>query len=392
MSASQLSPSSQFEGTWKNNGAYFEMLRFMAGLSRLFSENSIPYLDYRLAENLFCKHYSALNDDRSCMAYDARIGRLGIGIKTFGISRDSSVEKIAEFNKLKEHLDPLKGKELAVRLAQFRNQRMDAADAAYGVTDAIYHIVGRKDSKLVIFNSPYKRINIDAISDVKDTKTSISFTDGVDFYTFNKSKSVLMKRFGIPEDFVELDVDMLEDPLGMLHEALHRDMPAMPAFEPRVKGLDYVVLPLFSTRGGTRRVPQKSGLNQWNAGGRRRDPDEVYIPIPKVVHERFPGFFPDKDCPFELLLPDGEVMSAKLCQAGSKALMSNPNSALGRWILRRVLHVPEGRMVTMDDLASFGIDSVLVEDMHTLNAEGQRQYRISFTDLGYEPFGEFIDE
>lgn len=381
-----------FTTLWKNNGAYFEMLRFMAGLSRLFSENSIPYLDYRLAENLFCKHYCAMNDARSCMAYDARIGSLGIGIKTFGISRGSSVEKIAEFNRLKAQLDPLKGRDLAVRLAQFRNQRMDAADAAYGVTEAIYHIVGRKDSKLVIFNAPYNRIDIDAIADVKDTETSISFTDGKDFYTFNKSKSVLMKRFEIPDDFVELDVDMLEDPLGMLHEVLHKAMHAMPVFEPRVKGQDYVVLPLFSTRGGVQHVPEKSGLNQWNAGGRKRDPDEVYIPVPKVVHDKFPGFFPGKDCPFELLLPDGEIMSAKLCQAGSKALMSNPNSAMGRWLLRRVLQVPKGHLVTMDDLASFGIDSVLVEDMHSVNAEGQKQYRISFADLGYEPFEEFIDE
>ena len=80
------------------------MLKLMAQLSRLFSENEVPYLYYRLTENLFCRYYAAINDARSCTAYDARIAGIGIGIKTFGISSGSSTEKIAEFNKLKPQL------------------------------------------------------------------------------------------------------------------------------------------------------------------------------------------------------------------------------------------------------------------------------------------------
>ena len=378
-----------FESQWKTNQPYFNMLRMLAGLSRLFSENSIPYLDYRLAENLFCKYFNALNDARSCMAYDARIGNLGIGIKTFVISKDSSVEKIAEFNRLKPVLDPLHGNELAAKLAEFRNDRMDIADSAYNVTDSIYHIVGRKEGRLTVFNSPYTRIDIESIHDIKDKGASISFTDGKDFYTFNRSKSVLMKRFDLPSDFAEIKVDILEDPLEVLQKMLNDTHPQT-LFKPRVKGYDYVVLPLFSTRGRIKNVPEKSGLNQWNAGGRKRDENEVYISIPKAIHDKYPGFFPGRDCPFELLLPDGNTLSAKVCQDGSKALMSNPNSALGEWILRKVLKMPVGKVVTMADLDRFGIDSVLIEDLHTESLSGERQYRISFTNSDYESFSDFI--
>jgi len=402
MSANPSRPSVEFVNHWMNNGAYFDMLRFMASLSRLFSENSIPYLDYRLAENLFCKYFDAINDARSCTAYDARLNGLGIGIKTFGIQSGSSVEKIAEFNKLKPQLDPLGGKDLAIRLAQFRNERMDFADSAFNVTESIYHIVGRKDAKLVVFNSPYNRIDTDAIADVKDSKTSISFNDGKDFYTFNKSKSVLQKRFELPEDFVGVDVDILDDPLEVLYGLLHKGddgivskvehVKSLPIFKPRVKGYDYVVLPLFSSRSKIQHVPERSGLNQWNANGRRRDPDEVYIAIPKIIHHWYPDFFPPRDLPFELQLPDGNILDAKVCQDGSKALMSNPNSALGHWILRKVLRKPYGELVTMADLIKYGIDSVLIENLHTVNSAGLKQYKISFANSDYEAFGEFINE
>ena len=41
---------------------------------------------------------------------------------------------------------------------------------------------------------------------------------------------------------------------------------------------NFIILPLYSVRDNN--VPTKSGLNQWNAAGRKRHPNEVYIPIP----------------------------------------------------------------------------------------------------------------
>lgn len=367
------------------------MLQLMASISRLFSESATPYLDYRLAENLFCKYFNAQNDARSCTAYDARLSHLGIGIKTFGLKNGSSMEKIAEFNKLKPRLDGLAGIDLARQIAHFRNERMAFANNTYDVVETQYHIVGRQEGMLRVFNTPYELVDTERICDVSDTEASISFNDGRNEYSFNKSKSVLQKRFYLPKDYVEVPVNILEEPLELLALLLKEQSEAVRIHRAEVKGYDYVILPLYSNRGGVKNVPEKSGLNQWNAGGRKRDANEVYIPIPKDIHHMCPNFFPDKDTPFELQLPDGQILSAKLCQAGSKALMSNPNSALGEWILRKVLRKAEGDLVTMEDLDTYGIDSVKVISTHTTNAIGERVYKIVFSDGDYEDYTSFVE-
>jgi hypothetical protein len=40
---------------------YLELLRLVGSLSNLFSENPVPYLYYRVAENIFCKSFDAEN-------------------------------------------------------------------------------------------------------------------------------------------------------------------------------------------------------------------------------------------------------------------------------------------------------------------------------------------
>ena len=145
--------ANNFLENWSKNNEYFEVLSIMGSLSRLFSDNTIPYLDYRLAENIFCKYFDAHNNSRDCTAYDAQLNNLGIGIKTFILKNDSSIEKIAEFNKLKPQLNPLIRKDLALKIAEFRNKRIDLANDTYGVNNANYHIVGRKEGLLRIFNT-----------------------------------------------------------------------------------------------------------------------------------------------------------------------------------------------------------------------------------------------
>ena len=49
-----------------------------------------------------------------------------------------------------------------------------------------------------------------------------------------------------------------------------------------------------------------------------------------------------------------------MCQSGQKGLMSNPNKALGKWILRDVLKVPLKTLIDRKYLDSLGIDSVIV--------------------------------
>lgn len=387
----------KFIESWQSNNQYFEMLKLLASLSKLFSESATPYLDYRIAENLFCKYYSAINDARSCTAYDARLGKLGIGIKTFGIQNGTSVEKIAEFNRLKPELDKLNGKKLAIQLAEFRNDRIHVANNTYDIEKSIYHIVGRSNGVLKIFNTDYELIDINDIHEIRDRQTSISFISGNCFYNFNKSKSVLMKKFILPDQYKEIPIDILSDPLQLLSELLKSNHKSeiqeltTESTHTHIAGKDYVILPLYSTRNHTI-VPEKSGLNQWNASGRKRDENEVYIPVPKTIWNKFPNFFPDKDSPFELILPNGKSLSAKICQANGKALMSNPNSDLGEWILRKVLRKKPGELVTINDLAKYGIDSVRVEKKHRKNENDEEIYEISFTTSEYENYNDFINE
>lgn len=51
---------------------------------------------------------------------------------------------------------------------------------------------------------------------------------------------------------------------------------------------------------------------------KKRDDNELYIPIPSWIHKIFKGFFPDNDDKFNLILPDGTVLNAKMCQSGQK--------------------------------------------------------------------------
>lgn len=91
--------------------------------------------------------------------------------------------------------------------------------------------------------------------------------------------------------------------------------------------------------------------------------------------ERMPGFFPGRDQPFDLELPNGETIIAKVCQDQGKAIMSNPNKDLGKWLLRDVLHLSEGELVTMDMLDNLGVNAV----MFTRKDKGK--YSIDFTQL-----------
>lgn len=375
---------------WKENKKYFEMLKMMAQLSRLFSENEVPYLDYRLAENLFCRYFEAMNDARSCTAYDARIAGVGIGIKTFILNgKDQSIEKIAEFNKLKKELEGYKGLDLAKRIGDFRNDRMQFANNAFDVTETQYHIVGRKEGLLRVFNCPYEKVDVEHIRLGKDDATSITFDDGHNEFVFNKSKSVLMKRFEVPQkDYVDVKVEILNEPLEMLEDFFLHNHQEVFETQKRIRGIDYVMLPLYSVRDGS--VPRKSGLNQWNAGGRARHEDEVYIPIPIAIHRNYPDFFPSRETPFALHLPDKQVLSAKICQENGKALMSNPNRDLGHWLLRKVLKKKPWELVTWEDFNRYGFDSICVEKLHSLNERGELEYRIYFASSN-ESYQNFIE-
>jgi hypothetical protein len=344
----------------EKDGNYLKLLSAVSKLSGLFSESSIPFINYRVAENIFCRSFNAGNLSRSDTAFDANFNSVGVGLKTFTCNSNNSTEKVAEFNSLSRVLSESKGKDLAIKLGEFRNDRINLATRIYDIESSLYHIVARKEKELLLYETDYNTIDINNIHSVKDNKASLQFEDGNNFYSFNYSKSTLFRKFIIPQNAFRLPIEIIEDPYTLLLE-LFENKDLKLAKDKLIKGENFVILPLYSTRNKDKKeVAKKSGLNQWNAGGRKRDFGEIYIPIPSELHKKYPNFFPKRDQEFNLQIPSGEVFSAKVCQENSKALMTNPNKALSDWLLRKVLQLKDGELATMEKLDKLGFDSVII--------------------------------
>lgn len=365
----------------QNQISYYEqLLKAVGSLSNLFSEAPEPYLASRATENLFCKAFEAENLSRSDASADASKGKIGFGIKTFLEGNGRTMQKVAEFNS--DHLifGTLPPEEKIKKIAELRNERIETTKRIFGLDDLIYHCITRKVGKILVYETSAPLIQIDQIKDIAVTArgSTIQFSDPSAEYTFNLSKSTLYKRFITPDQvLLDVPVRILTDPFTAIEKLISE---AGLIFAP-VKVQPHVFLPLYSMRGGMKHAPEKSGLNQWNASGRPRDPNEIYIPIPAWIHRTFENFFPPRDEAFELTLPDRTTMSAKVCQDNSKALMSNPNSALGKWLLRDVLNLPELELLTYDKLQAIGLDTVVIYKIDS------GHYDIDFTRIGsYEKF------
>jgi hypothetical protein len=351
---------------------YVRLLKAVGSFSKLFSESPEPYLAYRAAENIFCKAFEADNLSRSDASADASKDRIGVGLKTFLEGNGRTLQKVAEFNGdhiLFNNLPPM---EKIIKIAELRNERLETTKRIFGLDEIIYHCVTRQVGKMLVYESSAPLIDVKNINNVKVSPSSIQFSEPSGEYSFNISKSTLYKRFVTENLSLEIPVDEVEKVMA----------DAGLIFAP-VKVQPHVFLPLYSLKG-RKHVPERSGLNQWNAGGRTRKTDEVYIPIPAWIHRKFPGFFPERDSVFELTLPDRTPLSASVCQEGSKALMSNPNTILGKWILRDVLNLREGELVTYEKLQTIGLDSVVVYKIDN------DHYDIDFTRIG--TYEKFLDE
>jgi hypothetical protein len=344
-----------------NNGEYLKLLSAISKLSGLFSDSTTPFINYRVAENVFCRSFSAGNISRSDTAYDANYSSMGVGLKTFVATGNDKLEKVAEFNQLSEELKTLSGKNLAIRLGEYRNSRIELADNLYGISESCYHIVARKPSELFIFETDYSKVDVSNINSVRNKQgKTLTFEDGRHFYSYTFSKSTLYRRFVIPRNAFRLPVEILQDPYTLLLRLFAEKQAVIKPPKKLIKGVEFVILPLYGIKEGKKFVFEKSGLNQWNSGGRTRNLGEVYIPVPIEIHKKYAGFFPKKDISFNLKIPTGEIFSAKLCQQDSKALMTNPNKALSDWLLRKLLQLKEGEFATIEKLEKLGFDSVVV--------------------------------
>lgn len=395
-----------------NRQNYKKMLSIIGQLSNLFSENDAPYLAYRVHENVFCKYFDAENLARTDCSADAKKDTIGIGLKTW-VGNDD--QKVAEFGKLKKFYTDLTGLELVKKIAEYRNERIRVTKNLHGITDMIYHVIKRIPGAMQIMECAFDYIDIDNIKLIpgRGNENNTYFTDGKHTYHFSVSKNTLYMIFDDLELMDIINVNILDDPYTLLENATQEHVNTMLGFniidadgEDRyfegVLPTDNVIidqviqnarknqlcLPLYSVKKGVKFVGEKSGLNQWNAGGRKRDINEIYIPYQKVDRDRKTDFFPPRDTSFTLHMPDGSEISAKVCQeadknnpAIGKSIMSNPNKVLGKWLLRDVFELEEGTVLTYEMLEKFGIDSVVFTKNSDLD------YSIDFAEIGtYEKF------
>ena len=361
---------------------YKQMLSIIGNLTLLFSESDSPYLPYRAHENIFCKYLEAENLSRSDCSADAKKGKIGIGLKTWMGNDD---QKVAEFGKLRETYKDLTGESLVKKIAEYRNERIRITKNIHGINEMIYHIVKRIPNHMQIIECAFDCIDIESISVIegRGNVNNTYFTDTKHTYHFSSSKNTLYMIFDNYNVLDEFEVEIMADPYSYLMN-LSNSIDSKLEMSQKVSSdsSNKLCLRLYSTsKTQGKFVASKSGLNQGFAGGRKRNPNELYIPYPKEDRERSQGFFPPRDTVFELHMPDGSTIPTKICQDDGKAIMSNPNKILGEWLLRTVFELPVGTVVTYEMLEKFGIDSVIFTKLDDL------KYKIDFADIGtYEKY------
>ena len=399
---------------------YSRLLKAVGSMTRLYSDGNRAFIHSRFVEKLFVNCSNSRDLSRSDMSYDAILGdRIGVGVKTFVADNDKTgkSEKVAEFTKYAKLgvFRGLSAEQLAIKASELRNNRItsDANEYSINQDSSIYHCLVRVSGHAFIHEEPYNLVDIQNIrpTDNRGLETSSFsggtgehsyFTDGKSKYRYDVAKNVLYKRFELamfknsPPIQLPIYEDIFDRIIGWVDpSAVIPTGPfglGMPSVD-EVRGKDYVVLPLYSTRNKNDKVvAEKSGINQWNAGGRERKFGESYIPIPKEIHNQFPGFFPGRDVKFKLLLPSGKIVSAKVCQENSKALMSDPNTDLCEWLYSTVdgadpnssSRFRDQRPFTYKDLVRVGKDSVKI-----IKSKGKAyQYELHSGHLG--AYDEFI--
>lgn len=367
---------------------YCQMLEMIGSLSNLFSESDKPYLVSRATENLFCRCLDAENLSRGDVTADAKKGSIGVGIKTWV---GSDLQKIAEFDSLKPTYEHDSDDDMIRKIAGYRNDRIDFTLRTHALTDMIYHCTFRDVGLIVIKECPLVPIDIGHIRNIVRKKNSITFDDGINEYSFSASKSTLYKRFNNLVSLKEIPVTIIEDPYEYLAEKMGYakpliHTPVVTTFAGSIY-LGYAVIPLYSENGTRGKyVPEKNNLNIRFAGGRARNEYEIGFPIPAEFRHKHPDFFPGRDYPFRLLLPDGTKLTAKQCQADGKALMSNPNSALGEWFIDKVLKISPSVVITYEMLVKYGVDSMELHKYKDTTTD-ELFYTIDFALVGsYERF------
>ncbi|HIT90406.1 MAG TPA: NgoFVII family restriction endonuclease [Candidatus Merdenecus merdavium] len=383
----------------KERDEYERYLKIFGALSGLFKDTekgdnaTKPYLYYRNHEQLYARSFDVKDLTRKDSAFDALAEfdgeKIGVGLKTWIHDRDKSFQKVAEFNKLApERITPLVSVgdyfEVVKTVAKLRNDRVMLDKRLYNTGEHdIYHYITRDTNCMNIIETTYDLIEEDSIKLIKTNGKTFEFTDGKNNYKYYTSKSVLLEEFdaSASEVIEKLPILQFKDPFELLEKI------ELPKAE-EVATTEVIYLPLYTDQ--TYSLSSKSGLNASRGAsknkekpGRKRPKYEAYIGIPAWIHYVYPLFFDVNGFDandikaskgFNLYLPDGRVVKARVTQENGKALETSPQNILGEWILKQVFSLKPYEELTMEMLNDYGVDSLRI----TRISEGN--YSIDFAE------------
>ena len=401
----------------KEKDEYIEFLKIFGALSGLFKDNQEgvnarkPYLYYRNHEKLFTRVFNVEDLTRKDSAFDA-LGkwdndRVGIGLKTWIHTKDNTYQKVAEFNKLApEVIAPLikngTSEEVIRKVSQLRNERIMLDKRLYKTDREVYHYITRDDDVMNIIETTYDLIDIDSLELISDGKT-YTFKDKLHNYKFYTSKSVLLEEFDASKGQIieQVPIEQLDDPFELIRmiNLSSKNYEIASEEEAQYETLnEEVILPLYQDKKEGPFVSPRSGINirhskPKNKGSNTSRPKyEIEVRVSMWIHHVFPGFFginafnedeiKNKELnDFDLILPDGRVLRGRIKQDNGKSLQTNPQGALGEWILKDVLGFENREVVTMEYLQTLGIDSLRITKLDN------KHFKITVAETGaYEKF------
>ena len=427
----------------KEKEEYIEFLKIFGALSGLFKDNQEgenarkPYLYYRNHEQLFARVFDVEDLTRKDSAFDALAvwddDRVGIGLKTWIHTKDYTYQKVAEFNKLAPIvITPLiengTPEQVIRKVSELRNERIMLDKRLYRTMKDVYHFITRDDDVMNIIETPYDLIDLDTIELIKCDDKTYSFKDKLHNYKFYKSKSVLLEEFNASngEIIAQIPIKQFEDPFelirmielpvrkgqevydisyqqcdisqGIIAESVSNIDKETPNQNNNSQNYQEIYLPLYQDKKEGRIVSSCSGINIRHSrpkskGSNTPRPEyEIEVRVSKWIHHVYPKFFginaldeeevKNEDLnDFDLILPDGRILRGRIKQQGGKSLQTNPQGALGEWILKDVLGLKHREIVTWELLDILGIDSlkvVKIDDKH---------FKITVAETGaYEKF------
>ncbi|MDU3338001.1 NgoFVII family restriction endonuclease [Paraclostridium bifermentans] len=392
----------------KEKKEYIEFLKIFGALSGLFKDNQQganarkPYLYYRNHEQLFARVFDVEDLTRKDSAFDAlanwKGNRVGIGLKTWIHTKDLTYQKVAEFNKLAPiEIEPIikngSPEEVIRKVSELRNDRIMLDKRLHGTDREVYHFITRDNDVMNIIETKYDLIDIDSLELIKSDGKTYAFRDKFHKYKFYKSKSVLLEEFDASQGEIieKIPIEQYDDPFELIK------MINIPKNTEEIIN-EEIYLPLYQDKKEGRVVSDCSGINirhskpKSKGSSTPRPEYEIEVRVSKWIHHVFPNFFGlnalDEDQvknselnDFDLILPDDRVLSGRIKQQNGKSLQTNPQGALGEWILKDILGLENREVVTWELLDRLGIDSLKITKLN------DKKFKVTVAETGaYEKF------